>query len=68
MIPSIPTDCILGLDLIRLFGMRIKEKEIAFDLWSIEADNKIDIASCGLSQITNEKQREINKLIEELLT
>ena len=44
-----------------------EEKEIAFDLWSIEAGNKIDIASCGLSQITDEKQGEINKLLEELL-
>ena len=43
------------------------KKEIAFDLWSIEAGNKIDIASCGLSQITDEKQGEINKLVEELL-
>ena len=68
VIPSIPSDCILGLDIIRLFGMKIDaqrdtytladltdEKEIAFDLWSIGSGNKVDIASCGLSQITDEK-------------
>ena len=66
VIPDVPTDCILGLDLIRNFGMIIDanrdsftladlqdRKEIAFDLWAIgTGGNKVDIASCGLNKIS----------------
>ncbi|OXU21140.1 hypothetical protein TSAR_009970, partial [Trichomalopsis sarcophagae] len=61
VIPGIPTDFILGLDLVRLFGMtfnarrdtfklpdRKDDKEIAFDVWSVDmCDNSINVASCG---------------------
>lgn len=81
VIPGIPTDFILGLDLVRLFGMKIDarrdtfklpdrkdKKEIAFEVWSVDTcDSPINVASCGLSEITAEEQHQINNLIDELL-
>ncbi|OXU19480.1 hypothetical protein TSAR_006283 [Trichomalopsis sarcophagae] len=81
VIPGIPTDFILGIDLVRLFGMKIDarrdtfklpdrkdKKEIAFEVWSIDTcDRLINVASCGLSQISASEQQQINNLIDELL-
>ena len=81
VIPDVHTDCTLGLDLIRTFGMIIDanrdsftladlkdRKEIAFDLWAIGTDgNKVDIASCGLNKISCNQQETIDNLIDELL-
>ncbi|OXU19481.1 hypothetical protein TSAR_006284 [Trichomalopsis sarcophagae] len=79
--PGIPTDFILGIDLVRLFGMKIDarrdtfklpdrkdKKEIAFEVWSIDTcDSPINVASCRISQISASEQQQINNLINELL-
>ena len=74
VIPSIPTELIIGLDTIRQFKMDILGSfdkftlaDLGFDLWAIDTNTATDVASCGLTNLTDEQSNQLNKLLDETI-
>ena len=81
VIPTMPTELLLGLDVIRQFGIDILGSRDTFRLadlgdevefpfrWCQEdlAVNEIDVSSVGLAHLTEEQRAEVNALLDELL-